>query len=184
MGRWGSAWSKRDGDLVRNIHERQVADGAAAWALLHRVTDPDAQIWPTDGWPPLELDQGLVPGSRGGHGPVRYQVEAVTPEEVRFTFIEGSGLRGWHGFRRIGDRIVHELTLHRPGPLVELLVMPLHDTLIEDLLDDIEARLAGITGWPPRRWTRRVRALRAIETWLGRTRSTTVLATTTGHRPA
>lgn len=93
----------------------------------------------------------LALGSRGGHGPIRYHVTSYAPgAEVRFTMGPGQGFTGWHrlaierGDRPDTVRWTHELVLDQVGPLVRAVVVPLHDQLIEDLLDAATAEMAGV----------------------------------------
>lgn len=150
-----------DGTTLTNVHRRTVDDPAAAGELLQRVHEPESGVWPADAWPPLRLDRGLEPGSSGGHGPIRYAVDERTPTRVRFAFAPDSGLVGWHEFRIEEDVLVHELHLDHPSRSLRLLILPLHDALIEDLFDNMVA-LGREESPPPRRWSPRVRLLRRL----------------------
>lgn len=155
-------WTRYTSDGLQNIHRRSFADPERAWALVRRVHEPDSGVWPSDSWPPLKLDWGLVVGSQGGHGPIHYHVSASEPERFRFDFDPGS-LTGWHEFRREGAQIVHELRLFRPGLALRWTIIPLHDALLEDLLNNVEDRLADPVGLPrERHWSPWVRSLRAL----------------------
>lgn len=135
-----------------NVHERRLGstNPAALRAALDRVTDPRAGVWPADRWPPLQLDRGLVPGSHGGHGPIRYSVEDVRPEGVTFRFDPAMGIDGVHRFEveRDGDQAVirHTIDATLRGPMRAAwptLIEPLHDALIEDAFDGLQATAAG-----------------------------------------
>jgi len=99
----------------------------------------------------MELDRGLTLGSKGGHGVVSYQVVEYAPgSSVTFQFTPILGgislLRGTHEFRIAAANadqveIVHVIDCER-SPLVNL-IMPGHDALLEDLLDQAEATLTG-----------------------------------------
>lgn len=142
-------WTTTTATGLRNVHEREVdADTADVWELVETLATPSDRLWPVDRWPRLRLSDGVRPGSRGGHGPVRYRVGAVGPgHTVRFDLEPEGGLTGWHGFQvtatSSGSRLTHTLVLERPSIAAALLVVPLHDALIEDLLDQLEAVVAG-----------------------------------------
>ncbi len=159
-----------NGPSVFNAHERVLhAPAQAVGALIDRLGSDDDALWPSDRWPPLVLDKPLSVGARGGHGPIRYHVVAYEPGlMVRFRFTSPPGFLGQHEFileRASGDaiRLRHIVTLglvanaRYSWPLIW---RPLHDALMEDLMDRAEA---AITGQPvPRReWSAWVRFLRA-----------------------
>ena len=148
--------------LIRNVHARDY--GTAPGALLDSILDPARSIWPSPPWPALRLDRGLAVGSRGGHGPIRYAVEAYEPgRRVRFRFDPRLGFDGWHELATDGTRLTHVLECRASGVALMkwlLVIRPLHDALLEDLLD----RAAEALGDPPRRarWSWRVRANRHV----------------------
>jgi hypothetical protein len=152
---------------VCNVHQRDTAGPLAeATRLFNTLASPRDQVWPADRWPALRLDNGLAIGSAGGHGPIRYRVTDLTPgRRVRFAMQPASLVQGWHELTLTGlpsgaVRWRHELQAE-PITLLTRLIVPLHDALLEDLLDQVQARLAGV---PLQRRTlsRRVRLLRAI----------------------
>lgn len=149
----------------RNEHQRVVPQSMTqAWQLLATVGSADDRVWPAGRWPAMVLDDGLRPGSRGGHGPIRYRVATVDPgRAVRFDL--EPGLTGWHEFRidPVGEtrvRWTHTLVITDPNPLVVAAIEPLHDALIEDLLDQVNA-LADQVPLVRRRLRRGVRVRRA-----------------------
>ena len=175
-------WTTITAPTLINVHRRRIGSPEAARQLLGQVHLPESGVWPTDGWPPLILDRGLEPGSTGGHGPIRYAVARVDPGRVRFVFSPASGIDGFHEFRveqdgaegdgdraegdgdraeGDGDRaeLVHELRIDGPTRLLRATIIPLHDALIEDLFDNVDALLVGAPP-PKRRWSLRVRILR------------------------
>ncbi len=97
------------------------------------------------------LDRGLHPGSRGGHGAVRYSVLEHSPgESVVFGFDPSSGLDGTHRFlvAQNGDQVSvrHELDAEASGSmrrLWQLLVLPMHSGVIEDIFDHLEHTSTG-----------------------------------------
>src|SRR5687767_10296553 len=83
--------------LIHNVHERTV-DGDAG-ELIDTLASDDDRLWPHERWPRMKLDRGLTPGSRGGHGPIRYEVVAYEPGRfVRFRFTGATDIHGEHGF--------------------------------------------------------------------------------------
>ena len=163
---------------VRNIHERLLpAPPAQVGALLDTLATPGDALWPHQRWPAMRLDRPLAVGAIGGHGPIRYTVEAYEPGRlVRFRFTRPLGFFGTHAFvvereGTAGTRLRHELLMRTSGaarlswPVV---FRPMHDALIEDAFD----RAAVATGHAPTApaWTPWVRFLRALLGRDGRTR--------------
>jgi hypothetical protein len=121
-------------------------------ALLRSLASHEDRLWPGDKWWPQRFDGGLEPGSKGGHGPVKYKVESVAPRRVVYRFPSRSWFRGTHAFDLVphpqGCELVHTLdgTTHGIGLVLwPLVVRPLHDALLEDVLDRAESSL----GAPP-----------------------------------
>lgn len=58
---------------VINIHKREIRQPKSELTKLFNTlaTDNDV-ILATDKWSPMKLDNGLQVGSRGGHGPIKY----------------------------------------------------------------------------------------------------------------
>ncbi|MBT2508958.1 SRPBCC family protein [Streptomyces sp. ISL-98] len=154
-----------------NVHERLLpATASEVGALIDTLATPGDLLWPGDDWPRMSLDNGLTPGSKGGHGPVRYTVTSYVPDKwVRFTF---SGPRGFDGFHELTVHAVddgrtvlrHTLAMKVRGPA--LLTWPLmyrscHDAVLEDALDRAESALTGKVARPAR-WSWYVRLLRRL----------------------
>ena len=129
---------------VRNVHERALrASPASAGSLLDGLASPEDRMWPGAAWPGMKLDRPLGTGARGGHGPIRYFVQAYVPgRSVRFRFTEPDGFEGGHVFEVLdgpgdGCRLRHVLEMRVRGRARlswPLLYRPLHDALIEDAL--------------------------------------------------
>ena len=129
-------------------------------------------LWPNDLWPGtrLEFDRPLAVGARGGHGVIRYSVEAYEPARfVQFRFEPGHGLDGFHRFEikplRDGrTRLAHTLDTRVEGAtrLLRPLLLRMHDTLIGQLLDNAERATGGRVDHPTRMalW---MRAMNAVE---------------------
>lgn len=154
--------------MIRNVHERGLrVPVERAGVLLDALGGPDDRLWPAPAWPRLRLDRPVQEGASGGHGPIRYAVEARSPGRlVRFRFAQDLGLEGTHTFvvLPVGDGSVlrHELEARARGRMRlawPLAVRWLHDALLEDLLDRAQAEV----GSPPARpaqWSVWVRLLR------------------------
>ncbi|MGH9943460.1 MAG: SRPBCC family protein [Pyrinomonadaceae bacterium] len=155
---------------VYNVHERLIqASVGAAGELLDNLASPDDRLWPSDRWPAIRFDRPLMLGAKGGHGPIRYFVEAYTPgRSIRFRFTAPRGFDGTHSFEveevRAGVvRLRHTLRMNVRGPARlswPLAFRWLHDALIEDALDRAEAQLGGGAYARQQKWSWRVRVLR------------------------
>ncbi len=95
----------------------------------------------------MVLDRPLAVGADGGHGPIRYRVVEYEPgRRVRFVFHPATGISGIHelAVEALGEdrcRMRHVLLGRARGAmraLFPLVVEPLHDAVIEDLLDNAE----------------------------------------------
>lgn len=146
---------------IRNLHRCAVDDMEAVGALLGGLGSVDDRLWPKDRWPAMRLDRPLAAGARGGHGPIRYQVELYEPHRgVRFRFEQPRGFDGFHECCLIeGDPPVleHRLDANMTGAARlswPLFFRPLHNDLIEDAL----ANAASTLG--PRTWSPATRLLR------------------------
>lgn len=158
---------------VRNVHERVIdAPAAAVGALLDRLSAADDPIFPTPAWPRMRLDRPLAVGADGGHGRIRYHVTAYEPgSRVRFDTPPGGGLDGYHeltvaplGAERCRVRHVLECEVRGAGILQwGLVIRHLHDTMIEEIFDNIERAAAGGVARPVR-WSPWVRLLHRL-TW-------------------
>lgn len=155
---------------VANLHERTFdVPQRAVGALLDALATEEDSTWPGDVWPALRLDRPLGVGATGGHGPIRYHVVDYVPGQwVRFRF---DGPRGFHGLHEFivlpgheGTVLQHKIVMRVRGRALltwPLVFRPLHDAVLEDLLDRAEERLTG--GVARRaRWTWWVRVLRRL----------------------
>lgn len=154
---------------VRNVHTRRLdASASAGGALLDTAGSENNRLWPRN-WPRMKFDQPLRVGVHGGHGPIRYFVEAYEPgKRVQFRFTGPRGFEGYHALdvEPEGDsacvlRHVIEMEARGVGILSWTVVFrPLHDALIEDLLDRAERELE--LGTPRTPWSPWVRLLRWV----------------------
>lgn len=161
--------------MIENIHERTIsAPAAQVGELIDKVAVEGNSLWPSPTWPPLALDGPLAAGAAGGHGSVPYFCTAYRPGEfVEFTFAPGFMLDGTHVFEVIDKGAVSSLrhviraeTRGLSGWLGwHLAIRPLHDTLLEELLDNAETAV----GAPPEpyRWPVRARLLYWVSLRLG-----------------
>jgi hypothetical protein len=155
---------------VTNVHERLLAASLVeVGQLLDSLSGPADRLWPRANWPPMRFDRPLQVGAVGGHGPVRYVVEAYEPgHRVRFRFTAPSGFDGGHAFelrpQPDGQTVIrHELRMVARGPALmtwPLVFRPLHDALIEDAFATAADHLAIAS--PRRPWSLWVRVLRGI----------------------
>jgi hypothetical protein len=146
---------------MRNVHHRQIdAPPEVLGALLDRLATDADPLWPSPQWPPLRLDNGLTPGSAGGHGPIRYHVTEYEPgHRVRFAF--DGHLDGWHELT-VDNGLTHAMGGRLIGPTTvtwPLAIRWLHDALVEDLLDNAELAATGRLSRPNRYgpWVRLLR---------------------------
>lgn len=157
---------------VINRHVRRVAAPIErADRLLDGLASTDDRLWPARCWPPLRLDRPVAVGAHGGHGPIRYTVEAYEPgRRIRFRFDAPAGFDGVHEFRiepagAAAVDLVHELHMQARGRARlswPLLFRPLHDALIEDAFACAQVALGDtpiVRPWSP--WVRALRRLLA-----------------------
>ncbi|NHC44962.1 SRPBCC family protein [Motilibacter aurantiacus] len=157
--------------LVRSVHERLLlASPDAVGELLDALGGAHDRLWPAGRWPPLRLDRPLRVEAAGGHGPIGYAVVAHEPgRRVVFRFTEPRGLVGVHRFeveprQGVGVVLRHTLEASLRGRLLLgwlLVLRPLHDALLEDLLDRAELAVEGRVH-APAGWTAYVRLLRPL----------------------
>ena len=158
---------------IVNVHERILpATVEQVGALIDGLAGPDDRLWPTDRWPglPLRFDRPLGIGATGGHGPIRYRVEEYQPgRRVVFRFSGKMGIDGTHRLEVDDSQGVTELRHVLEGRLENaaairnwsLVIHPIHDALLEDLLDRAELAVTGRI-LRPAQWSRRVRLLRRL----------------------
>ncbi|ANP53019.1 hypothetical protein J2Z21_000611 [Streptomyces griseochromogenes] len=154
---------------IRNVHERIIeAPAQAVGSLLDRLSSADDPIWPAPAWPPMRFDRALGVGADGGHGFVRYRVTAYKPgRRARFDF--NPPMSGHHEFviEPLGQercRLRHTLELQRRGPRAlgwTLAVRWMHDTVVEEVFDNVERATTG-TATNPVRWSPWVRLLHRL----------------------
>jgi len=77
-----------------------AASPADVWAVLLTLGTRDDLLWPADSWPRVRFDRvPLAVGSRGGHGPIRYEVTGVEPgRKLVLRFLAPAGFDVSHTF--------------------------------------------------------------------------------------
>jgi hypothetical protein len=144
---------------VLNIHQRLLhATPERVGALIDSLASPHDALWPR-GWPRMKLDRPLAVGAVGGHGPIRYVVEAYTPgESVRFRITSPKGFDGWHGFEVLEATPAHSVLEHRIEMRVRgrgaftwfFAIRQLHDVCVEDVLSRAQESLGNTPKPVPR----------------------------------
>lgn len=155
---------------VLNLHKRKInASKALVLELFLTLSTVNDEIWPTDNWPKMKFADGLKLGSKGGHGPIRYEIVKYNPQNsITFRFQKPIGFKGTHEFEiteldKDNTEIKHtiEMTTSSIGTIQWLLgVRWLHDALIEDAFDRVENRLMKKN--KRTEWNSWVKVLRAI----------------------
>jgi hypothetical protein len=159
--------------VIESIHERRLtASPEVVGELLDSLASENDRLWPHRRWPAMRLDKGLAPGSRGGHGPVRYEVARYEPGRLAaFAFTSDFGIAGEHRCEVIdgpaGTTLLRHTLEGRPTGWMRLgwplAFRWLHDALIEDAFDRAEAQVKG-ERWTPASLPSHVRLLRWILT--------------------
>ena len=138
--------------MITNVHQRTLPVPVdEAGFLIDDLAGPNDRLWPYDRWPAIRFQRPLTVGAKGGHGPFRYKVGAYAPgRRVQFVFASPS-FEGFHEFELLqGDEthcvLRHTLMAHPSAPfsvLWSLLIGPLHDACLRDIMDRAEAATGG-----------------------------------------
>jgi len=133
---------------VLNIHYRIINQPKSVVAeFLKTLATKEDKVWPKETWPAMRFKDGLVEGANGGHGPIRYFVKKIMPDEsIKFQFTKPTGLMGFHKLemKEIGENqteIKHTIDVQTNfvGTLQwNTFIRTLHDALIEDAFDKVE----------------------------------------------
>jgi hypothetical protein len=155
---------------VLNIHECELQAGVPeVGALIDTLASDKDVLWPRKQWPRMRFDRPLAIGAIGRHGPIGYIVDVYQPGRmVRFSFTSPPGYQGYHSLevQPNGDQgsiLRHTIRMEVTGwaRLSWLLIMrPLHDALLEDLL--YLARIATGISVTQRPWSLWVKFLRHV----------------------
>ena len=150
----------RDHVEVLNVHERVLeADPIQVGALVDSLSSEEDRLWPGDTWPRMAFDRPLSVGAIGGHGPIRYFVEAYIPgKSIKFRFTGPKGFDGYHSYEIIpvterSAVLGHTLKMSARGLALlswPLVYRPMHDALLEDSLATAQRSLGmapQVQGW-------------------------------------
>jgi hypothetical protein len=153
---------------VRNVHECELpVPPGDAGGLIDSLATPHDRLWPRPAWPRMKFDRPLGVGADGGHGPIRYVVDAYVPgRRIGFRFKAPAGFDGGHLLEVVEDGtrgcvLRHVLEMSTSGRALvswPLVFRPMHDALIEDAFAQAQASL-GLTP-QVRAWSPWVRVLR------------------------
>jgi hypothetical protein len=165
----GVALEGRTNMRVHNVHERRIAaTPAQVGALLDTLGSSDDRFWPHENWPAIKFDRALQVGAVGGHGTEPYEVVSYAPgKHVRFEF-RGGRRYGYHEFTLEDSGDGRSLLRHTTQAQIPFsirtaffwyaLIRPLHNALLEDLLDKVESQVGRLES--PQVWSAAVRWLR------------------------
>jgi hypothetical protein len=138
--------------MITNVHQRTLPVPVdEAGFLIDELAGPNDRLWPYDRWPAIRFDRPLQVGAKGGHGPFRYKVGAYAPgRRVQFVF-GGPYVDGFHEFELLEGDATHCVLRHtlmaHPSALFalgwSLLIGPLHDACLRDIMDRAEAATGG-----------------------------------------
>ena|SRR5579859_5644370 len=153
---------------ILNVHKRRLYTSPEdAWRLIANLGSKHELLWP-HGWPGIRFDRPLGLGATGNHGPISYYVEEYSPPElIRFRVTHPKGFDGYHEFRiapQIGSlSFRHTVRMRTRGAatwLWLLVIRPLHDAMVEDIMDRASSYSSGHEFHSP--WSLWVRFLRQI----------------------
>jgi hypothetical protein len=147
---------------VLNVHERELpAEPGEVGALIDSLASQNDRLWPGALWPAMRFDRPLGVGAVGGHGPIRYVVEAYRPGQwVKFRFTDPHGFDGHHWLEVVPGAahcslLRHTIRMRVFGPALlswPLAIRYLHDALLEDALALAQASLGAtplVRPWSP-----------------------------------
>ncbi|MEJ2621634.1 MAG: SRPBCC family protein [Candidatus Thiodiazotropha sp.] len=155
---------------VVNIHESELtASAPTVGVVIDNLATQKDVFWPRDQWPAMYFDRPLAVGAIGGHGPIRYIVDAYQPGRMaRFRFTDMPGFNGHHWLEVLpgptqGSILRHTIQMEVTGwaRLYWLLIVRyLHDALLEDAL--YQAQIAMGIPATQRPWSLWVKFLRRM----------------------
>ncbi|MGB1308783.1 MAG: hypothetical protein ACPG6B_07725 [Oceanihabitans sp.] len=134
---------------VINIHKRKLQEPIKKVSILFNTlaTNHDA-IWPVENWPAIRFKKGLQIGNQGGHGIIRYTIEALEAgKSITFKFTNPKGFIGTHRLylEEISENeteIIHKINMHtatlKASFLWIFVIKWLHNALIEEAFDKVE----------------------------------------------
>lgn len=152
---------------ILNVHEREVKGAVTqVGQLIDTLGSQQDALWPRNIWPHMKFEGPLAVGVQGGHGPIKYYVEAYEPgKRIQFRFTGPKGFSGSHSYEveasAKGTLLRHRLEMKTRGWAVltwPIVFRPLHDALIEDSF--ATAQLSVGQSPQMRAWSSWVRFLR------------------------
>ena len=133
---------------VINIHQRVINQPKDKISeLLGTLSSKNDMMFPTEKWPRMKLNEGLKEGSKGGHGPIRYDVQKYSEGTfIQFKFTKPIGFQGIHRFDITAldnnkTEIKHTIEMETSGTGTAIWLFAvrwLHDALLEDSFDKVE----------------------------------------------
>ncbi len=166
---------------IKNIHQRQLAKPAKEVAvLLAQLASNNDVLWPHERWPAMYFDKPIGVGAIGGHGPIQYFVKIFDPQNrIEFVFTAPKGFYGHHALVLIAKEndscvLRHELAMQTNGSANfswPLIILHLHNALIEDALDKASA-WANNRPYVPRTFSTYVIFLRTLRAALATKKKT------------
>lgn len=155
---------------VLNVHSRIIDQPKSELVgLFDTLATKNDRVFPIEKWPRMKFKEGLSLGAKGGHGPIKYTVAEIQPQQkVVFKFSKPEGFLGHHWFELIdrgadATELKHVIDIKTKGLAIFkwlLVIRPLHDALIEDALDKVENQFSSNKKKTP--WSLWVRFLRAL----------------------
>ncbi|MFI4967550.1 MAG: SRPBCC family protein [Gammaproteobacteria bacterium] len=136
---------------VLNVHKRRLYTRPEdAWQLIANLGGKHDLLWP-DHWPGIHFDRQLGLGAIGRHGLIGYYVEQYSPPElIRFRVTAPKAFDGYHEFRILPqtDSVIFRHTVHirthgAATWLWLLVISPLHDAMVEDIMDRASSYSSG-----------------------------------------
>lgn len=125
------------------------------------------KVWPIEKWPAMKFETGIAVGAKGGHGPIKYDVEIYDPNSIiQFRFSKPKGFNGIHKLEvneldNAQTEITHtiDMTTNSRGTILWIIaIRSLHNALIEDAFDKIENNF--FNGQKTSKWNLWVKLLR------------------------
>jgi hypothetical protein len=122
-------------------------------SLLDTLSSPNDCVWPYEKWPKMKFNNGLIGGSSGGHGPIRYTIiNYLKSQSISFRFDRPTSFHGTHTFsikEQNGNStlLIHEIQMKVSlGGLIIWYggIKYLHDALLEDCFDKVENQFSQI----------------------------------------
>ncbi len=154
---------------IINIHKREIDQPKEEIVKLFRTLASENDLMlATNKWSPMQLDNGLQIGSKGGHGPIKYHIVEYNPEEFVVFKFDLKGFDGTHKFNiqeinQNRTELSHIIDMRTSGFSTIKWIFAirwLHDAYIEDAFDKVENHFS--TTKKRNEWSLWVKLLRKI----------------------